>query len=124
MVDIDKYWNPKFEVIGRLIEILYDLPECSCGGCCHIVTDDNNIRDSDLEFVIEYCDQNKDRIDSEISRLIALLLLDFTIEQRVILFTFIEDDIYDDYSKETFESYFENICDPETIIKNTKYNIG
>ena len=50
-----KYYHPKFPVVARMIQILYDLNGCACGGCCHIVTDDNNIRNSDLESVIKYC---------------------------------------------------------------------
>lgn len=36
-------YNEKIPIIVGLIHILYCLPECGSGGCCHIVTDDNNI---------------------------------------------------------------------------------
>ena len=80
-------YKPKCEVISMLIHLLYELDGCSCGGLCHIVTDDNNIHDDDLEFVIDYCkqDENKDCIDKEISSLICSLMLELTFEQRVVL---------------------------------------
>lgn len=35
--------------IAQLIEDLYQLPDCSTGGPLHIITDDNNITDHNLE---------------------------------------------------------------------------
>ena len=76
-----------------------------------------------MEFVIKYCNENTDAIDSELSKTIAEIMLQFTIEQRIILFTFMEDNIFGDcYDKETFINYFK-FTDPETIIKTTEYNI-
>ena len=86
-----KYYHPKFLVVARMIRILYDLNGCACGGHCHIVTDDNNIRDSDLESVIKYCNESKNAIDSELSRTICEIMLQMTIEQRMILFYAIEE---------------------------------
>ena len=47
-----KYYHEKFPIVRDMIAVLYDY--CCSGGCCHIVTDDDNIYDSDLDFVIEY----------------------------------------------------------------------
>lgn len=128
--DIKKYYHPKFEVVAKLIRLLYDLEGCSCGGCCHIVTDDNNIRNSDLEFVIKYCKENEDEIDSEISSTICEIMLQMTIEQRIMLFYTLEkeDFYFCNFTKEEYIDYFNSIkASPEDIIKkciaNEDYNI-
>lgn len=125
--EYEKYYHPKFQIVAKLIEMLYSLEECRTGGCCHIVTDDNNIRNSDLEFVIKYCDEesNKDRIDSEISKAICQIMLQMTNEQRIILFYTVESDFwFDSYEYIEYETYFENVEDPEYIIKEygNRYN--
>ena len=80
-------YHPKMQIIVELIHILYDLPECEAGGCCHIVTDDDNIDDDDLKWVIEYCQKDdNDHIDKELSKTICELLLQLTPEQRICLF--------------------------------------
>ena len=84
----DISYKPKYQVISKLIYLLYDLDDCGAGGCCHFVTDDDNLYDDDLKFVIEYCQrkENANCIDKEISTLICTLLLDLSFAQRVILF--------------------------------------
>ena len=36
--------------LQTLVERLYALPNCALGGPLHIVVDDYNVRDSDLDF--------------------------------------------------------------------------
>lgn len=88
MVTYNPDWNPKMPIIEGMIHILYDQPDGVCGGLCHIVTDDDNIRDSDLKFVIEYCEEeeNANCSDKELSSWICQLLLQLTFEQRAALF--------------------------------------
>ena len=80
-------YNPKIKVIVDLVHILYKLPGCSAGGCCHIVTDDDNIEDKDLMWVMDYCKrpENIGRIDSELSYAICGMLLQLSREQRIYL---------------------------------------
>lgn len=89
-------WNPKITIIVGLIKTLYDI--CFTGGCCHIVTDDDNIEDEHLQYVINYCKrpENADRVDKELSTLICELLLQLSYEQRCFLFYLYRcDHIYD-----------------------------
>ena len=86
-------YNPKMKIIKNMIHTLYELPDCSCGGCCHIVTDDENIRDSDLHSVINYCKDNSNKIDTELSSWICQLMLQLTIEQRALLFVSMNNEI-------------------------------
>lgn len=81
-------YNPKMRIIVDLIHLLYELPECAAGGCCHIVTDDDNIDDKDLLYVMNYCKrpENNNRIDRELSYAICDMLLQLTREQRICLF--------------------------------------
>ena len=84
----NEIYNSKFMVVSKLIEVLYDLDGCECGGLCHIVTDDDNIYDNDLDWVIEWCnkEENKDRVEKELCILICTLLKQMTFKQRAILF--------------------------------------
>ena len=81
-------YNPKMKIIVDLIHVLYDLPECCSGGCCHIVTDDDNIEDKDLLWVMDYCKrpENTNQIDKELSYAICEMLLQLSREQRICLF--------------------------------------
>ena len=81
-------YNPKMKIIVDLIHLLYELPDCGAGGCCHIVTDDNNIDDEDLCWVMDYCKrpETNERIDRELSYAICDMLLQLTREQRICLF--------------------------------------
>lgn len=94
MEDYTKYWHPKFNLVGGLIQLLYELDDCGCGGCCHIVVDDDNLYDDCLDFVIEYCEreENKDCIDRELSSTICTILKQMTFTQRAILFEHLNDD--------------------------------
>ena len=84
----NEVYNNKFIVVSKLIEVLYDLDGCECGGLCHIVTDDGNIYDNDLDWVIEWCnkEENKYRVEKELCILICTLLKQMTFKQRAILF--------------------------------------
>ena len=117
-----KYYNPKFSPVAKMIHVLYELDGCLCGGKCHIVTDDNNIRNSDLEFVIEECNNDIHAIDSELSRAICEAMLQMTIEQRIILFYSIESDsfIFENYTEDEYETYFKLVKTPVDIIKKCK----
>ena len=98
-----KYYHEKFPIVKDMISVLYDY--CRAGGCCHIVTDDNNIYDSDLDFVIEYAqhDENKDRVDAELSIAICKILKNMTFLQRAVLF----DSLDIDYcNKEEFDELY------------------
>lgn len=101
-------YDNKMFIIAKCIHILYDLPECACGGCCHIVTDDDNIDDDDLKWVIEYCssDETLGRCDRELSKFICELLLQLSYEQRVLLFTMMNDGNWD-YDESSVECYLD-----------------
>lgn len=80
------YYNEKFPIVRDMIGILYEY--CFTVGCCHIVTDDDNIDDESLDYVINYAqeDENKDEIDSELSIAICKMLKKMTFLQRAVLF--------------------------------------
>ena len=88
IMDYCKYYKPHLETIRELISCLYQLEGCCCGGLAHIVTDDNNIEDHHIQSVLEYCDeeQNKDRTERGLVKLICEELLKLSIQERVLLF--------------------------------------
>lgn len=87
-----KFYNKHLETIKEYISCLYELEGCNCGGICHIITDDNNIRDCDMEWVLNECekDENKDREEIELAKLICKELLKLTVQERVLLFTYMD----------------------------------
>ena len=105
-------YNPKMQIIVELIHLLYDLPDCSAGGCCHIVTDDDNIEDNDLKFVIDYCNEpDNAKLDKELSRTICELLLQLSREQRICLFYLMNagqlDEGVNDYTWDYLLAYYK-----------------
>ena len=74
-----------------------------------IIADDDNIYDSDLDFVIEYAqrNENKNRIDAELSVAICMILKDMSFLQRAVLFDSINYEI--DYkNKEEFDAFYDH----------------
>lgn len=104
-----EYWHDKFPIVRDMISVLYDY--CGAGGCCHIVTDDDNIYDEDLDCVIKYAqeDENKDRIDAELSIAICKILKTMTFLQRAVLFDYMNSgyDFNDFDNKESFDAIYD-----------------
>lgn len=121
-----EYWHPKFYLVKELIHLLYQLDECSTGGCCHIVTDDNNIYDRDLDWVIEYCnrEETKDRIDRELSKTICIILKEMTFQQRAVLFWFLDVNFgLDDVEKSDIDFLIDRMgLELETIYKDADWD--
>ena len=51
----------------------------------HIVTDDENIRDSDINFCLRQCRDNPDYVDAPISKTLGEEMLKLTMPQRRLL---------------------------------------
>jgi hypothetical protein len=47
-----------FDMLSLMVERYYD--DNPVGGNCHIVLDDHNVRDGDLDFCLKQCRENKD----------------------------------------------------------------
>lgn len=107
----------KMRVIEECIHTLYSITPC--GGCCHIVTDDDNIDDEDLKWVIQHCesDESADREDRFLSRFICEQLLLLGREYRIILFDMMFRDIYRDIDDSAIDIYFDNNDVDEVIRK-------
>lgn len=91
-----KYFNPHMNTIRELIACLYNLEGCACGGLAHIVTDDNNLEDHHIRWVLEdYCEQeeNKDRTERGLVKLICEELLKLSMQERVYMFSHYYGDV-------------------------------
>lgn len=89
---LDKsYYHKNYPLLKVLINALYDLPNCGTGGICHIVTDDENVRDSDLSYVLGECYANNPlwngHIEKPLAALICKLFLEMEYKQRVCFIT-------------------------------------
>ena len=84
-----KYYNKHLITINELISCLYNLEECECGGILHIVTDNDNLDDGSIKYCIEECykEENKDREEIELAKLICNELLKLSIQERSLLRT-------------------------------------
>lgn len=87
--DYCNYYTDHLEILRSLISALYDLDGCACGGLGHVVIDEDNIDDESIKSTIEYCDeeQNKDRNERGLVKLICEELLKLSMQERVLLFS-------------------------------------
>lgn len=86
--EICKYYNDKVAYINKLVRLLYDdLGEC-CGGLLHIVLDDGNLKDHNIQYCIEYANEpeNANRADRLICLEIATKMLDLSMEERALIY--------------------------------------
>ena len=83
-----RYWSEEIGEICSLVKYLYDDLHEGAGGMLHIVLDDCNIDDDDLEWCLEYCDkeENRDRHDKEICIEIAQRMLRLSREERMLIY--------------------------------------
>lgn len=72
--------NEKVQEAIELARIVYDTN--GAGGGLHIVLDDFNIEDSDIEWCLEEGIRDNDNTDAETERDLAQLLLTMTLEER------------------------------------------
>ena len=82
-----RHYNQHLDTVRAYIDCLYKLEECECGGLLHIVTDDQNVRDSYIKFCLQQCNEHPEREESELGKLICEELLKLTIPQRMIVCT-------------------------------------
>ena len=83
----ESYYHKNFSLLKVLINALYELPNCASGGICHIVTDEDNVRDADLSYVLGECYGNDSfwngHIEKPLGALICKLFLEMEYKQRV-----------------------------------------
>ena len=84
-----KHFNKHLLSIANLIGCLYDMEGCLCGGLAHVVVDDDNFEDPAIDFVLNLCEQeeNKDKDELELVKLICKELKKLPIQQRALLFS-------------------------------------
>lgn len=84
-----KYHRNEISEVLKLVNYLYeDLEEC-CGGLLHIVLDDGNLDDEDIQWCLNYCNEkeNEDRKDKAVCIEIAQRMLNMTeFERRLIYY--------------------------------------
>lgn len=77
--------NEQVRKAAELITKLYALPNCGVGGHLHIVTDDFNIRDSDLQYCKRILVRNThehDEVTLAVECELCDLLLSMSVEER------------------------------------------
>lgn len=80
-----KYYNKHLDTIRAYITCLTDLDDCSTGGLLHIIVDDGNLEDHDIEWCLNECNMHPECEESEIGKLICNELLKLPMEQRRLI---------------------------------------
>ena len=70
------------DVIKHLLTALYELPDCRSGGIAHIVTDDYNVCDDDLDFVLKECEDKSYLMEAPLVKCLMVYLKRFTHDER------------------------------------------
>lgn len=96
-----KHWTAEMLTAHALMCGIYEL--APSGGAAHIVTDDGNLRDSDLDFCMELCGREPDRPEAPLVRLFCEIMKKLTMIQRTIVVEF-AGDFYRDKPIECLES--------------------
>lgn len=81
-----KHWTTEMLTAHALMSGIYELK--SCGGAAHIVTDDGNLRDSDLDFCLSLCNREPNRPEAPLVRLFCEIMKKLTMIQRTIVVEF------------------------------------
>lgn len=114
-IHIEDYFHNYFYPISALIDSLYQMKGCNCGGLCHIVVDEENIYDDCLDTVLELCGltENRDREETDICLAICKMMKDMTFYQRATLFFMMSKIDIKDYSDCSFVSTFRHIYEDQ-----------
>lgn len=81
-----KYYNPHMETVLAYCSCLYKIEGCGAGGNLHILLDDGNYRDSDIEWCKQLCIDNPQDEESTLGILICDELLKLTMDERHVFF--------------------------------------
>lgn len=108
--NIEGYFHVNFYPVATLIQSLYEMKGCNCGGLCHIVVDKDNIYDDCLDSVLELCEleENKDREDTEICSAICKMMKRMSFYQRATLFFMMINAPITNYSD----------CEPNSVFRH------
>lgn len=79
-----KHYDPKMDELLSYCKRLYQLPGCGAGGCLHILLDDSNYRDSDLEFCRQYCEKHAEGEERELAMKILDIYSEMTLQERTL----------------------------------------
>lgn len=79
-----KYFKPQMDELLSCCKRLYQLPGCGAGGCLHILLDDNNYRDSDLEFCRQYCSEHAEGEERELAMKILDMYSAMSLQERTL----------------------------------------
>lgn len=105
-------FKPFYYPLVAMIHLLYELPECGCGGLGHVVIDDNNIDTGSIQHTLHWTTEGEDakRVEAPLVRCIMEYMLQMTEDERAVLFYLMENTNWDadsfddpamfDYAKE------------------------
>lgn len=124
-------WHPNIRVIAPLLSTLYETLGESYGGLAHLVLADHNYDDLSIDYVIEYCNEpkNKNRLDRYLVLCIMDYLREMTEEQRKLCMEFLSEVIFDpdlilyfdynDVNDITFDKWYTNKYEFKPVENNT-----
>ena len=81
-----KYFNEHMLTILEYCKCLYKLKGCSAGGPLHILLDDDNYSDDDIDFCMVECLKNPEHEGSTLGLLICKELIGLSLYERAAFF--------------------------------------
>lgn len=81
------YFNKEMNTVRELINCLYQLEGCACGGIGHVMIDEENYSDEIIKSTIEDCINEPERTESGLVKLIGEKLLSLSLQERAFLFS-------------------------------------
>lgn len=112
-------YKPFYYPLVTMIRLLYELPECGCGGLGHVVLDDNNIDTVSIQHTIHWTteDENVSRVEAPLVKCIMEYLLQMTEDERAVVFYLME---HEDWDNTSFDDPAMFEYAKETLILNDK----
>ena len=78
------FYEKEFIALKKLCEAFYTLHGCGAGGPLHILLDDDNYRDGDIEFCIQECLAHPDPTIMNLGLMICYEYLKMSMQTRAI----------------------------------------
>ena len=116
--DLNKVeYKPFYYPLVTMIRLLYELPDCGCGGLGHVVLDDNNIDTDSIQHTLNWTTENENtsRVEAPLVKCIMEYLLQMTEDERAVVFYLME---HEDWDNTSFDDPAMFEYAKETLIPN------
>ena len=79
-----KYYNSNMKTLCEYCKALYRLDGCGCGGPLHILLDDGNYNDHDIQFCIDECSKHPNDTVATLGTIICREYQKMSMKERAV----------------------------------------